>query len=206
MPRKFLRTYLPNPAELQKRPGLRMLGRHLLDPALWHLNRQSVSTAFAVGIFVAFLPIPAQMLVAAMLAVIVRSNLPISVVLVWISNPVTMGPLLFYSYRTGAWILGETHTLAAFDLSWEWVRARLGQIWAPLLIGSVVLGLVCGAAAWATMQVFWRWHVVQRWERRRNVRRLRAIIAAQNADNEKAATDGEAAPGERRKPPRDGVN
>jgi len=183
-----------------------MLGRHLLDPALWHLNRQSVSTAFAVGIFVAFLPIPAQMLVAAVLAVLVRSNLPISVALVWISNPVTMGPMLLYSYRTGAWILGEAPAMAAFDLSWEWMRARLGQIWAPLLVGSVSLGLAAGALAWASMQIFWRWHVVQRWERRRNVRRLRAIIAAQNVENEKAATDSDADSTDTREPPRDRVS
>ena len=42
----------------------------------------------AVGLFVALMPIPLQMAVAAAIAILVRSNLPISVSLVWLTNPV----------------------------------------------------------------------------------------------------------------------
>ncbi len=177
MPRKFLQTYLPSAAQLQRQRSLGILGRRLLEPELWHLNRQYVSTAFAVGLFVAWLPIPMQMLVAAAMAMIIRCNLPISVALVWVSNPITLPALLLFGYQAGAWLLGKPPELEAFELSWEWMRARLGQIWAPLWLGSVVCGLVSAFLGWGSMQLVWRWHVVQRWERRRNVRRLRAIMA-----------------------------
>lgn len=188
MPRKFLQTHLPKAADLQRRGGLGILGRHLMDPELWHLNRQCVSSAFAVGLFVAWLPIPAQMVVAALIAVLVRSNLAISVVLVWVSNPLTMPAMLLFAYRLGAWILGEPPVFQAFELSWEWFRIRMAQIWAPLLVGSLVTGAASAGLGWASMQVIWRWHVVQRWERRRNARRLRAIVAAKEAE-ERAAED-----------------
>ena len=173
---------MPKAHDLERQRGLGMLGKRLLDPELWHLNRRCVSTAFAVGLFIAWLPIPAQMLVAGALAMVVRSNLPISVALVWISNPLTLPALLLFAYQMGAWLLGEPPEFVAFQVSWEWFRTRIGQIWAPLLLGSVVCGLVSGFLGWAGMQLFWRWHVVQRWERRRNVRRLRAIVAAKREE------------------------
>jgi len=159
-----------------------MLGKRLLDPELWHLNRQCVSAAFAVGLFVAWLPIPAQMLVAGGLAMLLRSNLPISAALVWISNPLTLPAMLLFAYRLGNWLLGEPPELVAFQISWEWLQVRLAQIWAPVLLGSVVSGLISAFLGWAGMQLFWRWHVVARWERRRNVRRLRAIVAAKREE------------------------
>lgn len=118
-----------------------------------------------------------QMLVAAAVAIVIRCNLPISVALVWVSNPVTLPALLLFGYQVGALLLGKPAEFEAFNLSWDWMRARMGQIWAPLLLGSVVCGVVSAFLGWAGMQVIWRWHVVQRWERRRNVRRLRAIMA-----------------------------
>ncbi|MDZ7826519.1 MAG: DUF2062 domain-containing protein [Gammaproteobacteria bacterium] len=59
-------------------------------------------------------------------------------------------------------------------LSWEWLVARADEIWLPLTVGSLICGVVAAALGFATMQLLWRWHVVQRWERRRTLRRLRA--------------------------------
>lgn len=177
MPRKWLKSYLPKATDLQHSRSLRILGEKLLAPELWHLNRQSVSAAFAVGLFVAWLPIPMQMVVAAGLAALVRCNLPISVVLVWISNPLTLAPMLLFAYQIGAWFLGELPILHEFELSWDWVAARLERIWAPLLLGSVVCGAVSSVLGWVGIRIFWRWHVVQRWDRRRHIRELRALQA-----------------------------
>ncbi len=173
---------MPKVHDLERHRGLGILGKRLFDPELWHLNRQCVSAAFAVGLFVTWLPIPAQMLVAGGLAMVLRCNLPVSVALVWISNPVTQPALLLFAYQLGNWLLGEPAEVMAFQVSWEWFRVRLGQIWAPLLLGSVVSGVVSGFLGWAGMQLFWRWHVVQRWERRRNVRKLRAIMVAKREE------------------------
>src|SRR4051812_48639281 len=111
MPRKLLKRYLPDPAKLKARKELRALGRLLEDPYLLHLNRRSVAAGLAAGLFVAFIPTLGQMLLAAALAILVRGNLVIAVIAVWITNPLTAPPILYVSYRLGAWMLGGQQVL-----------------------------------------------------------------------------------------------
>jgi uncharacterized protein (DUF2062 family) len=174
MPRKFLKRYLPSPADLTAQRSLGMFGRRLADPDLWHLNRRSVSTAAAVGLFLAFFPVPGQMIFAVLAALRLRCNLPLSFALVWITNPLTMPPILFFAYKLGAWVLDIPPTVDAFALSWDWLVARVDALWAPLLVGSLICAVTASALGWSVVQLVWRVSVVQRWEKRRTLRRLRA--------------------------------
>ncbi|MEE4380993.1 MAG: DUF2062 domain-containing protein [Pseudomonadales bacterium] len=174
MPRKFLQRYLPSREDLSRRGHLGMFGSRVADPDLWHLNRRSVSTAFGVGLFLAFLPLPGQMILAALVAMWLRCNVPVAFFSVWVTNPVTMPPIYFFAYKVGTWVLGVPPQVSELQLSWAWLSARLEQLWMPMLVGCLLCGVVAGTVAWGTMQLFWRWHVVQRWERRRTLRRLRA--------------------------------
>ena len=95
MPRRYLRQILPTPRRLRDAGAVRLFGRAIHNPDLWHLNRHSVALAVAVGLFMAFMPVPVpvQMILAAAGAIMLGCNLPIAVVIVWVSNPVTMPPL-----------------------------------------------------------------------------------------------------------------
>jgi len=53
-----------------------------------------------------YLPPLGRLLIAAAGAIAFRVNLPISVALVWISNPVTIPPMYYFAYLVGSWILG----------------------------------------------------------------------------------------------------
>ena len=101
----FLKQIAPDRAKIREHRHLRVFGKLLHDPNLWHLNRRSVSGAFAVGMFVMYLPPLGQMLIAAAGAIAFRVNLPISVTLVWITNPVTIPPMYYFAYLVGSWIL-----------------------------------------------------------------------------------------------------
>jgi len=170
MPRKFLKRYLPAASEVRSRRSLRMLGELLQDPNIWHLTRRSVSTAVAVGVFVAFVPVPFQMLLAAALAVALHCNLPLAVALVWISNPFTMPPMFFFTYRVGTWLLQRPPTAWRFEFTWEWLGSQLAAVWLPLLLGSLVCGAIAAALAWALIQAIWRVHVTRLWQQRRAIR------------------------------------
>ena len=82
MPREFFKRHMPDPQSIQDNKSLRFLGSLLHDANLWHLNRQSIARAMAVGLFWAMIPMPMQMLAAALVAIPLRANLPLSIGLV----------------------------------------------------------------------------------------------------------------------------
>jgi len=161
---------MPDPATVKNHPALHFLGDLLHDPNLFHLNRHSVSVAFFVGIFIAFFPIPGQMPIAALAALLFRCNLPLSVALVWISNPLTIPPIFYATYKLGTWILGTPPMDFAIELSWSWVTQEFVNLWQPLLVGSLICGVVFGCLGYVSMQAFWRWQVLRHWEKRKKQR------------------------------------
>ena len=170
MPRRLFKRYMPDPTSIREHKSLRFLGKLLHDPNLWHLNRHSVARGMAVGLFAAFLPIPAQMLVAAALAVVVRGNMPIAVSLVWLTNPVTMPVVFFCTYQAGAWLMDVPARQLPDELTWEWISGELSTLWQPFLLGSVVVGLVLGVIAYFGVMMYWRWWVSRQWARRKKKR------------------------------------
>lgn len=171
MPRELLKRYTPCQEELRQHKHLKIFANFLGDPNLFHMNRRSVSGAFAAGLFWAMIPMPLQMVAAAFTAITVRINLPISVALVWISNPITMPPMFYFNYIVGAWVLGDTGEIGDFQLSVEWIANSLDQIWLPLYFGSLIVGVISGVLAYIGIRGYWRWHIVQRYRKRRYRRR-----------------------------------
>lgn len=103
MPRKFLKKFMPNPHEIKNNKFLSLFGKVLHEPNLWHMNRRSMAGAFFVGLFFAWWPVPFQMVLAAGGAILLRVNLPMSIALVWITNPLTMPPMFYFAYVVGTW-------------------------------------------------------------------------------------------------------
>lgn len=171
MPRRFIKRYLPDHGKFREHPHLRRFGARLQDGNLWHLNRRSVSGGVALGLFCALLPVPLQMLVAGGLAIWLRVNLPIAVVLVWITNPLTIGPVWYVSYRVGAWLLDLPPRQIDFGLSLDNLLTTLQEVWKPLLLGSTVLGALLALLGFLLVRLGWRLYVVQ--QRRAALRRGR---------------------------------
>ncbi|MGD2082683.1 MAG: DUF2062 domain-containing protein [Chromatiales bacterium] len=170
MPRRFVRRYIPSQERIRNHRFLRLFGALLHDPNLWHLNRRSVSGAFFVGLFWAFMPVPSQMLTAAATAIGCRVNLPVSVGLVWVTNPVTIPPVFYFAYLVGARLLGHRPQLVHFELTLDSLTRNLGSIWEPLLLGCLICGLFFGALGYGTVRLLWRWQVIRHLKRRRDRR------------------------------------
>ncbi len=173
MAKKFIKKFMPDHDTIRDHKYLRIFGRLLHDPNLWHLNRRSVSGAFAIGLFFAFVPVPFQMVLSAAVAIPTRVNLPISVVLVWITNPLTMPPMFYGTYRLGAWLLNKPTMNIEFQISWDWLSTTLAYIWQPFLLGCLVAGLFSSALGFLGIRLLWRWHLVREWKRRKQERKNR---------------------------------
>ena len=167
MPKRFIQKISPNPETLKKHKHLRFFGKLLHNPNLWHFNRRSISGAFAVGIFCAFIPVPFQMVIAAAGAIIFHVNLPVSVLMVWLSNPVTMPPMFYGCYVLGTWILQTPEQEFNFELSWQWLSESLSQIGEPFLVGCLVAGIVSSSLGYFGMRLFWRLIMIKKWKDRR---------------------------------------
>lgn len=155
---------------MRQHPSVRIFGSLLHDPNLWHLNRRSVTVAFFIGLFTAFVPVPTQMILAALTAIALRANLPLSVMLVWITNPVTMPAIFFFAYKIGALLLNQPPSDFAFELSWTWLSNELIDKWQPFLLGCLLSGLFCGLLGASTMHILWRVAVIHRWRKRQQQR------------------------------------
>ena len=195
MPKDTIKRFLPTPAKLRRIKSLAVLGEWIYEPNLWHINRNSASVAFFVGLFVAFIPLPSQMIFASLLSVWLRCNLPLAVGLCWITNPITIGPMFWFAYQLGALVMGVTAQTQQFAISWEWLSTGLITIWQPFLLGCLLCGFFFGSLGYFVVQTLWRWQVVQRWEARREKRRLRIEQASRDVALRQAAISQHDEPG-----------
>jgi uncharacterized protein (DUF2062 family) len=162
--KKLLKYYTPNPKELRNHKHLSWLAKYFQNPSLWNFNRKSISKAFAVGLFCAFIPVPFQMLLAAPAAIIFSANLPVSVALVWITNPITMPAIFYGCYKLGAWILGVSIE-QDFVMSLEYVWQVLNVIWQPFLLGCLIVSIVSSIIGYFVIQLFYRYKAYKRLKR-----------------------------------------
>lgn len=165
--RRFFKRVLPEHHKIREHRHLRILGDILHDPNIFHLTRRSTAGGVATGLFFAFLPLPGQMLLSAIVAIFFCVNLPLAVVLVWITNPLTLPPYLFIAYKTGTIILNEPARQIAFELSLEWFTGQLVDIWQPLLLGCLTYSLVSATAGYFLVNLLWRMAIIKKWEDRK---------------------------------------
>lgn len=177
MPKHTLKQLVPSPARVREIKVLGILGEWIYQTNLWHINRYSASMAFFIGLFVAFIPLPGQMVIAALLAILVRCNLPLSVSLIWITNPLTMPAIYYLAYRVGALLIDVPVQFVRFQLSWEWVSNSLVAIWEPFLLGCLICGLFFGSLGYFVISMLWRWRVASHWKQRKLSRQARAEAA-----------------------------
>lgn len=171
MAKKLIKKYTPDPERIRNLKGMGILAKWLGNPALWHIHRHSTAKAFANGLFWMSIPIPSQMVTSAITAIAVRANLPLSVALVWISNPLTMPPIFYFNYLVGTWILHDpARESLGFEMSWHWIIHTLGELWLPLYLGSTVVGVVLGVLGYFGIHLFWRLHVIDAWKTRKKAR------------------------------------
>ena len=132
-------------------------------PSLWHLNRRSVPRALAVGLFAAFILPVGQFLLAALLAVSLRANVPLAAAATLVSNPLTFGPIYFGAYRLGSFLLRHSESENVDELA-QHLGTRVINASAPTAIGLLLFAVVAAAAGFIFGTLWWRFRLRRRWQ------------------------------------------
>ncbi len=136
-----------------------------------------IAAGMALGVFIGVTPtIPFHMISALAIAQLLRISRLAAVMGCWISNPITIPPFYYFSFKIGKWLLYPEHPLSlpeTFDLR---ELLRLGwEVNLALQLGGVILAAPFGVAAY-----FITLKAVQRYRQRRTSGDNRALPLAQD--------------------------
>lgn len=166
-----LKKYLPTREQIADIRVLSSLRNFLLEPNLWHMNRYSLSFGFLIGGICCFLPMFFQTVPCVLICIWIRCNVPVAVLVVWISNPITIGPMMYFAYRVGVWMLGTEQEVALLDPSLEWFIDQLSIIWQPLMVGSLACGVAFGLTGFIAIRLYYRWRIARYKQRKLDARK-----------------------------------
>ena len=172
VPKKRLKDLLPTPEKVLESRTLKLFAPQLSDPRLWHFNRHSLNKAVYIGVLSAFFPLPGQMLLALIGALIFRANVPMALGLTWITNPLTTLPVFYAGYYVGAKILdlpmislrtiGRIISDGANPFITYKGTVSLTAFCLGLTILAIITSIVCGLA----FKAIWRYKTVTSWQKR----------------------------------------
>ena len=118
------------------------------------INRKSVTKALLVGIFIAFIPMPFQMLAVLAVSPFIRFNIPIAISMVWLSNPFTMPPMYYMEYLTGCKLLG-IEPLHGIEMTVDWFKENIDKIFVPLYVGTFFYSATVAPAVYFIVNWLW---------------------------------------------------
>ena len=179
MPKQKLKNWLPTPEKLRENRMISLFAPFLADPRLWHLNRNALTRAVYVGVLCAFFPLPGQMPLALIGALIFRANVPMSIALTWITNPLTTIPIFWVCYLVGAILLGEPVIgirgmgLMISDLT-LWATGngsnpfKINAIFSfkAFAWGLLVCGMMTSVILGIAFRIFWQYRIANDWQKR----------------------------------------
>ena len=173
--RNLFKRYIPHKESIASNSIIRLFDEYLHDPNIWHIHRRSSAGGAAIGVFCAFIPIPIQTLSAAALAILFRINLPIAILFSFLANPITVPFIFFYSYKLGSILFGLeenqiNNIIPENTTIIEWFNTIFLNIWEPLLIGCLILGLISSSITYFLIRLIWRIGAVVKWGNRHKLK------------------------------------
>jgi uncharacterized protein (DUF2062 family) len=152
---------------------------------------QRIARGVAVGLWVAFTPLLGfHMIIALMLAALFRANKALAVLLVWLSNPMTLIPIYLPAYLTGRFFVGWLHASAStkpedvvrmlsnlFSFHnmltclhtasfWKELAVVFGKIGLEITVGGCVIGTILAVSGYYASLYLVRHHRMKTGRRR----------------------------------------
>ena len=131
---------------------------------------QEIARGLSVGVFAGFFPwFGFQIIVAVLLAFLVRGNKIAAAMSTWVSNPFTYVPIFAFNYAVGSWLvkfLGLSVDTVSFQgntSSWSDFSMMGTEFVFTLFIGCLVVGtLVATIVYFSSLRLLFRWRKLPR--------------------------------------------
>ncbi len=131
-----------------------LMKKYKIPKELLSVNRKMVARAVLVGMFIAMIPMPMQMLAVVLVAPFFRFNVPIGVSLVWITNPFTMPIIYYVEYITGNFLLMR-EGVSDIELSMAWFTDNIADIFIPLYVGTAFYSVIFSVGGYYLINWLW---------------------------------------------------
>lgn len=162
---------VPHRTALETHWCLKPFSALVVKRGCWLFKRTSVIRAFSLGLLIAFVPptpiVPLHLALCAVFGILFRLNMPVLFTTVFVSNPFTWFPQIIGSIWVGAKLMGLDLMPMVHQLTHQNLWTHLNQLWAPLLLGALVLGVLAAILGYFLGQMVWRARIRYRLRRRR---------------------------------------
>lgn len=169
MIKRWLKRWLSEHITIYRNKNSGWIGQWLHEhPYLWMINRKTVAKGVGAGLLVAFIPIPVQIILSALLALFLRANLPVAVLSTLISNPFTFLPINLLVFHIGIFITGgdgvsspppihelELH-IKSITVVWEEIIVWFKLLGKSYLAGLVFLSVSASISGFIFIHIIWR--------------------------------------------------
>ena len=180
----WIHRNLPTREQMEGSRWTRPFANRILRSELWRFTRRSVPRGVALGMLVGIIMPFAQILIAALLCLSVRANVPVAALTTFITNPVTTPLIWVLSYNVGAWMLRVDAMTVVAPVNTAMEHSQFGDMlqWltgATLVtaFGLVIVAIVSAAVSYLVTGFVWRFVVAGKRARRLGERRQRRELA-----------------------------
>lgn len=164
---------LPTREDLAGNRWLAPVGQRFLSPELWRFTRRSVPRGVALGLFAGFIIPIGQIVLAALLAWPARANVPIAVLVTFVTNPFTIPFWVVVANRLGAFILKINQATVQSQIG-EQIQSGRWFEFGPVLqtagvtaFGFMVMAVLSAAIGYIVSSLIWRWWISRKLQARR---------------------------------------
>jgi len=168
----WVRRKIPTRDSLERSAVLRPVVHRVLAPELWRFTRRSVPRGVALGMITGFLVPVAQTPAAALLALPVRANVPVAILITFITNPLTTPFIWAFAIWIGRWALHFDQAVPGSPLqdaaNSTWVQWLMSDIGPALVVGLLIVTAVMAIGGYALSVLGWRLWIAHKWRQRHN--------------------------------------
>ena len=167
MPFQF-RKWIPTRQQIIEHRWLQPFAHKLKDKRLWRPEKHAVAKGAAIGVFFGFMIPIAQILLAAVTALMMRANITVAALCTLVTNPFTFPPIYWLAYKIGSFILGdpaqptdlerlarEPQVIIPDDHWLQVVSHWFQNAGLPLITGLAVLAVVGAGLTYSAVHLLW---------------------------------------------------